>query len=61
MCIRDSFYTTKGIQEGTGLGLSISNEIIEKHQGSIEVRDNDPKGSTFVIRLPKRVNSLIIQ
>ena len=59
--IFEPFYTTKGIQEGTGLGLSISNEIIEKHQGSIEVRDNDPKGSTFVIRLPKRVNSLIIQ
>ena len=57
--IFEPFYTTKEDQEGSGLGLSISQGIMEKHQGSIEVRDNEPKGSIFIIRLPKRVSSLI--
>ena len=58
--IFEPFYTTKEDQEGSGLGLSISQGIIEKHQGSIEVGDNEPTGSIFTIRLPKRVSSLMV-
>ena len=57
--IFEPFYTTKNIQEGTGLGLSITFGIIKKHKGSIEVIDNDPKGTKFIINLPKRANRLI--
>ena len=57
--IFEPFYTTKDVQEGTGLGLSISFGIIKKHKGSITVEDNDPKGTKFVISLPKRTGSLI--
>ena len=56
--IFEPFYTTKDVQQGTGLGLSITYGIIKKHNGSIEVIDNDPVGTTFKIYLPKRDDSL---
>jgi len=45
------FSTKKG---GTGLGLTIVNAIISDHHGTIHVRDNHPKGTTFLIELPIR-------
>ena len=57
--IFEPFYTTKDVQEGTGLGLSITFGIIKKHNGSIEVLDNEPSGTQFIISLPKRVESLL--
>jgi signal transduction histidine kinase len=39
--------------KGTGLGLYLSTKIIQDHGGTITVKDNTPKGSIFVIRLPK--------
>ncbi|MCS7281528.1 MAG: ATP-binding protein [Desulfobacterota bacterium] len=44
-------YFTKD-KEGTGLGLAIVNSIVLEHHGSIEVKDNHPKGTRFIIRLP---------
>ena len=44
------FYTT--FTEGTGLGLAIANEIIEKHNGIIYVKNNQTKGCKFSIELP---------
>lgn len=38
---------------GTGLGLSIAHFIVESHGGSIKVEDNQPKGSIFIVKLPK--------
>ena len=57
--IFEPFYTTKDIQEGTSLGLSITFGIIKKHKGTIEVKDNEPKGTKFIISLPKRTKDLI--
>lgn len=45
-------YTTKGEGRGTGLGLSISQEIIERHNGTIDVESAVGKGTTFIIKLP---------
>ena len=57
--IFEPFYTTKDVQEGTGLGLSITFGIIKKHKGSIEVKDNEPRGTTVIIKLPKKKDNLI--
>jgi|GEM_PF-5454712 len=46
------FYTTKPIGIGTGLGLSISHGIIEQHQGSISVKSDPGKGTTFTVIIP---------
>jgi signal transduction histidine kinase len=39
-------------EQSTGLGLSISRQIIENHNGSIDVISEERKGSTFTIKLP---------
>ncbi|UCE22455.1 MAG: HAMP domain-containing protein [Candidatus Aminicenantes bacterium] len=43
-------FSTK--KKGTGLGLTIVNKIISDHNGSIEVEDNKPNGTKFIIQLP---------
>jgi signal transduction histidine kinase len=48
--IFNPFFTTK--KRGTGLGLSICKKIIMAHKGSIEVKSQERKGTTFTIRLP---------
>jgi signal transduction histidine kinase len=50
--IFDPFFTTKSVGKGTGLGLSICYQIIEKHQGKIEVISQLEQGTEFVIVLP---------
>ncbi|WP_404452729.1 PAS domain S-box protein [Virgibacillus necropolis] len=47
----EPFFTTK--KSGTGLGLMITNQILEKHDGKLEIEQNANKGSTFKIILPK--------
>jgi two-component system nitrogen regulation sensor histidine kinase NtrY len=44
------YYSTK--RRGSGLGLAIVRRIVAEHGGSIEVGDNVPQGSRFVIELP---------
>jgi PAS domain S-box-containing protein len=43
-------FSTK--DRGTGLGLAIAARIIAEHGGSIQVEDNLPVGSRFLIELP---------
>ena len=44
------YYSTK--RRGSGLGLAIVRRIVGEHGGSIELGDNSPRGSRFVIELP---------
>ncbi|MBI9052517.1 MAG: transporter substrate-binding domain-containing protein [Bacteroidales bacterium] len=50
--IFDPFFTTKQIGKGTGLGLSISKNIIDEHNGEIEVISQKDIGTEFLIHLP---------
>jgi len=42
-----------GSSRGTGLGLHICRKIVEVHGGSIAVTNNEEKGVTFTVILPK--------
>jgi signal transduction histidine kinase len=44
------FYTTK--YNGSGLGLAISHQIIQEHEGYIDVESKVDSGTTFYINLP---------
>jgi signal transduction histidine kinase len=50
------FYRTQTAVErgiaGTGLGLYMVKEGVEKHNGTIEVKSVEAKGTTFTVRLP---------
>ncbi|MBD3343310.1 MAG: GHKL domain-containing protein, partial [Candidatus Lokiarchaeota archaeon] len=46
----DPFYTTKS--SGSGLGLAITRQIIEKHNGWIDIASEPGKGTTVRIYLP---------
>jgi signal transduction histidine kinase len=50
--IFEPFFTTKPIGKGTGLGLSLSFNIIEKHNGRIDVDSRPGNGTCFRIILP---------
>lgn len=50
--IFEPFFTTKEGGKGSGLGLAIVQQIVEEHQGSIEVASKEGNGSTFTVRLP---------
>jgi two-component system, NtrC family, nitrogen regulation sensor histidine kinase NtrY len=44
------YYSTK--RRGSGLGLAIVRRIIAEHGGSIDVADNAPTGTRFIVELP---------
>ena len=48
-----SFFSTKG-HRGTGLGLMVTRKLIEEHQGTVEVKSQVGKGTTFTVRLPHK-------
>jgi signal transduction histidine kinase len=48
--IFDPFFTTK--HTGTGLGLAICDQILEEHQGRLEIESEPGQGTTCRIYLP---------
>jgi heavy metal sensor kinase len=58
--IFDRFYRVRGKEDqaspekGLGLGLSFVNWIVKAHQGTIDVKSERGKGTTFTVRLPFR-------
>ncbi|MXV37337.1 sodium:proline symporter [Flavobacteriaceae bacterium Ap0902] len=55
--IFDKFYQSKNQNlikpSGSGFGLAISKQIIEMHQGTITVMNNEDHGAKFIIEIPK--------
>ena len=51
--IFEPYFSTKS--HGTGLGLAIVSQIIKDHRGFVEVYDNRPQGTRFVIELPVNI------
>jgi len=52
----EKFYRVKKTESkimGTGLGLSIVKQIVQGHDGSIEVQSEVNKGTAFIIHLPR--------
>jgi len=55
--IFERFYRVDGARSrergGTGLGLSIVKHIAQSHRGTVQVRSQIDKGSTFTVRIPQ--------
>ncbi|QDU82186.1 Sensor protein ZraS [Polystyrenella longa] len=53
--IFDPYFTTKS--QGTGMGLALCEKIIRQHNGALDFRSS-PRGTTFRISLPLKMNHL---
>ena len=56
--IFDPFFTTPGAGEGTGLGLALCRQILERHQGRMEVESKLGVGTRFDLYLPVKPASV---
>ena len=50
--VLEPFFSTKPVGKGTGLGLSLCFGIIEAHQGRIEIKNRQDKGTEVKVLLP---------
>ena len=53
----DDFYREDTVKGGFGLGLSLAKQIVEAFKGTIQVKDNKPKGTIFEVKLSIKTES----
>lgn len=44
--------SSRRVHEGTGIGLALVRELVELHEGTVDVRSALGQGATFVVRVP---------
>lgn len=55
--IFEPFFTTKEVGEGAGLGMAVAYFIIvDQHQGCLSVESTPGRGTTILLKLPKRTS-----
>jgi len=54
----DPLFTTRRHLGGSGLGMSIAHDIVQEHEGRMEVQTREGKGTTVIIDLPAASGSL---
>jgi two-component system sensor kinase FixL len=50
----EPFVTTK--RHGTGLGLSVVRQVVEAHEGRVDLAPGPGKGTRATVRLPRRMS-----
>ena len=48
----EPFYSTKDVNQGIGLGLAVAHGIMKAHNGRINIKDIQSKGSCFQLHFP---------
>lgn len=48
----EPFFTTRAAGDGAGLGLAVCDQVVFRHGGRIEIRDNHQRGTCCEVRLP---------
>lgn len=50
--VREKFYKANNTRPGSGIGLAVSAEIVEMHDGTLDIQSKEGEGTTVTIRLP---------
>ena len=53
-------FVSSGKSNGTGLGLAIVSKIIDDHGGSVALENTSPSGTTFLVKLPRAAEVLLL-
>ena len=50
--IKDKFYKANQTVRGSGIGLAVADEIMQLHNGSLEIESTEGVGTTVTLTIP---------